>query len=92
MNIITAKDMKFFATNPKSNWKSAGAAKLALIESQVRLGIKEYTPASISTTYQPINSAMIPRIIPRMISMISILQLILVNFKKHFQSNLPATA
>jgi len=51
---------------------------------QVCLNI--YHPYSIK------DSAMIPRIIPRMISMISILQLILVNFKKHFQSNLPATA
>ena len=61
MNITTAKDIMFSATNLKSNWKSAGAAKLALIDSQEREGIKEYTPASISTTYQPINSAMIPR-------------------------------
>ena len=47
---------------------------------QVCLNI--YHPYSIK------DSAMIPR----MISMISILQLILVNFKIHFQSNLPATA
>ena len=51
---------------------------------QVCLNI--YHPYSIK------DSAMIPRMIPRMISMISILQLILVNFKIHFQSNLPATA
>ena len=46
--------------NLKSNLNIAGAAKFALIESHVTLGITEYTPFAGSGTYQPTSSATMP--------------------------------
>ena len=49
-----------FATNLKSNLNIAGAAKLAFIDSHVRLGITDKTLFAGSGTYHPISSAQIP--------------------------------
>ena len=58
MKRTIANETKFFATKPKSNWKSAGAAKLALIayvESYLEHEIKETSPKEIKMNIFNIN-------------------------------------